>query len=150
MSSKARTPMAWGWILLCTVLAVTGTGQMPIFKRYYVADIPGFGWTADFYLTHTLHYAAGAVFLFAVCYLLGKHLFSRGWRFTRSGALRGGMIAVIVVTGVFRVAKNLQDVWFAPEFVMLIDWTHLAAAILLGVFALQARRKREPYIEKNR
>ena len=26
------------------LMGVTGFGQMPIFKRYYLADLPGFGW----------------------------------------------------------------------------------------------------------
>ena len=34
------------WFYLTTVffLTLTGFGQMPIFKRYYIADIPGLGW----------------------------------------------------------------------------------------------------------
>ncbi len=31
--------------------ALTGFAQMPIFKRYYVADLPGLGWLAEYYVT---------------------------------------------------------------------------------------------------
>ncbi len=51
------------YLLLLFVMGLTGFGQMPIFKRYYIADIPGLAWLADFYATHYIHYI-GAVILF--------------------------------------------------------------------------------------
>lgn len=147
MSKPKRTPMAWVWIGLCTILGITGAGQMPIFKRYYIADIPGLAWTADFAVTHAMHYIAAAIFLGLVCYYLPQYLLQRKWRMTRLGAWRVGMIVVLIVTGAFRVAKNMPDAWFSPEFVMAIDWTHLAAAMGLGVFAFLAKRAKQPYVE---
>ena len=44
------------YLLTVLLLTLTGFGQMPIFKRYYIADIPGFGWLAQFYVTHYIHY----------------------------------------------------------------------------------------------
>ena len=50
--SGGKKALKWLYILTFTVMAFTGFGQMPIFKRYHVSDIPGMGWSADFYLTH--------------------------------------------------------------------------------------------------
>ncbi|MBW2050308.1 MAG: hypothetical protein JRJ09_17530, partial [Deltaproteobacteria bacterium] len=50
------------YILTFIVMAFTGFGQMPIFKRYYISDIPGMAWSADFYATHYIHYM-GAILL---------------------------------------------------------------------------------------
>jgi hypothetical protein len=58
-TDRAKTPnRAARYVYLITVLFLTlsGFGQMPIFKRYYIADIPGFGWLAQFYVTHYIHY----------------------------------------------------------------------------------------------
>jgi len=41
----------WLFALTITAMAISGFGQMPIFKRYYIADIPGLSWTADYYIT---------------------------------------------------------------------------------------------------
>ncbi|NJB67433.1 hypothetical protein GGQ74_001073 [Desulfobaculum xiamenense] len=130
--------MRWLYLLACWTLAVSGMAQMPIFKRYYIADIPGFGWTADFVFTHAMHYAAAAVFLALAFHFATRFALERGWRLTVTGWLRTASIALLIGTGVVRVLKNMPDVSFSPMTVMLIDWGHLAAAVLLGVFALVA------------
>ena len=51
-------------------LILTGFGQMPIFKRYYIADIPGLGWLAQFYVTFLIHYIAATLLIVFIFYLL--------------------------------------------------------------------------------
>lgn len=127
--------------ILVLVLAISGLAQMPIFKRYYIADIPGLGWLAQFYVTHLVHYVAAVLFLALVGYFLGRYVFE--WRL--SGRLRAWawvrvfLFAVIISTGAMRVAKNLPDVHFSPTTTMLLDWIHLFAAVLLGILALLLR-----------
>jgi len=135
--------------LCVAVLAVTGFGQMPIFKRYYLADLPGLGWLAEYYVTHTIHYIAAAVFLALVFYLATSYL--RRWRpslrITTWGSLRIVVIAVIAASGILRVLKNRPDVFLSPEAVFLIDLVHLGAVILWGLLALGARiTRRRPYL----
>jgi hypothetical protein len=55
-------------------LALTGFGQMPIFKRYYIADIPGMGWLAEFFVTHYIHYLGAIVFLAFAGYIIIDYL----------------------------------------------------------------------------
>ena len=135
------------WLASAAVLSLTGMAQMPIFKRYYIADIPGFGWLADFYLNHTLHYLAAAVFLCVGAWWVGRYAFARGWRLTPTGRMRLWAVAVLVGTGAMRVAKNEPDVWFNPTTVMLVDWVHVGAAVALGLAALAAWRRGEAYAQ---
>lgn len=120
------------------VLAVSGIAQMPIFKRYYIADVPGLAWTADYFFTHRLHYLGAAALLF----WLARRVFLG--EAASLGRARLAILAALVVTGAVRVLKNLPDVSFSPTAVMLIDWTHLGAAMALGIAALAALTGRRP------
>lgn len=141
--SGERKIIKWLYILTFGVMAFTGFGQMPIFKRYYVSDIPGMGWSAHFYLTHTIHYL-GAIFLLALlAYVMVDYFLSARQRLklTASAYLRIALLAGIVITGIFRVFKNLPDVVFSPGLTQFVDIAHLGfmmlyllgAAIFLGL-----------------
>ena len=127
--SKAMTRF---YVAVIALLAFTGFGQMPIFKRYYLADIPGLGWAADFYVTHALHYAGASLLFFIIAYqltgylLAGRHCFS----LSKSGWARVIFLAGLVITGIFRVLKNMPDIVFSPNFTMSIDFAHLGFAML--------------------
>ncbi|MBW1705935.1 MAG: FeS-binding protein [Deltaproteobacteria bacterium] len=119
-------------------MAFTGFGQMPIFKRYYVSDIPGMGWSADFYLTHYIHYI-GAIFLLAlIAYVIIDYIFSgrKEFRLTSSAYVRIALLGGVVITGIFRVFKNLPDVVFSPGFTLFIDISHLCFMMLYLLTAL--------------
>ena len=108
-------------------MALTGFGQMPIFKRYYIADIPGLGWLAQFYVTHYIHYLAAIIFLALVAYVIVDHLMlqKKQLRLTASGYVRGAILAGIMVSGLFLVVRNLSGSRFAPEFIIFLDLAHL-------------------------
>lgn len=128
----------WLFILSFVVMAFTGFGQMPIFKRYYIADIPGMAWAADFYLTHTIHYL-GAVFLLGFfAYLITEYLLSgrRRFRLTAAGVIRILLLGGIVATGMMRVLKNLPDVTFSPTLTLIVDISHLGFMMVFLLAAL--------------
>ena len=111
---------------------------MPIFKRYYIADIPGMAWTADFYLTHAIHYL-GAIFLAAFLTYVSLDYFLSGrtrYSLTATAYVRILILAGLVTTGVFRVLKNMPDIVFSPAFTLLIDVTHLGFMICYPAAAL--------------
>ena len=122
---------------LVFALLFTGFAQMPIFKRYYLADLPGFAWTADFYLNHRLHYILAALFLFFITYVLISYL--GAWRKKYALTLVGWTAAAfwlgIIGTGIMRVAKNQPDISFSPVTTMWVDWLHFGLVILLGIFS---------------
>ncbi len=147
----SSTPLAARWqvrLFALSVLALTvsGLGQMPLFKRYAISDIPGLAWTADFYIQHVLHYLGATVFLFLVLMwatvFVRRHMHSHV--LTVWGRLRVAAVILLIGTGFFRVLKNLPSWSFSPEATMYIGWSHLAAAALFGILALAARRAKHP------
>lgn len=126
------------YFLLLFTMGLTGFGQMPIFKRYYIADIPGLGWLADFYATHYIHYLGAIVlfgfFVYAAVIYFG--LMRRQFQLTWAAYIRITLLALIAITGIFRVLKNLPDVVFSPLFTMGIDISHLAFMMFLMVFGI--------------
>lgn len=134
----------WSYIFLMVVLSITGMGQMPIFKRYYITMVPGLSWLGDFYTTHMVHYIAAGLLMALVAYFTVS--FIRSWRFamrlTLLGSARAVVLALLIATGIVRVLKNRPDVFFSPGMVMFIDFAHLGLAILLGILALAALVKR--------
>lgn len=142
MSAESKTRhgrlVRWLFALSFLVMAFSGFGQMPIFKRYYVSDIPGMGWSADFYLTHTIHYL-GAIFLLGFfAYLITEYLLAgrRRFRLTGAGVVRILLLAGIVGTGIVRVLKNLPDVTFSPTLTMVVDISHLGFMMVFLLAAL--------------
>lgn len=63
----------WSIAISGIVLLFTGLGCLPLYKRYYISEIPGFGWTADFYNVTLVHYVASIVFLSAVIFHIVYH-----------------------------------------------------------------------------
>jgi len=130
-------------------LMFTGMAQMPIFKRYYLADVPGFGWTADFYLNHILHYILATILLFMIFYRLGKFLRQPGKGIaliTPIGWAKIFIWAGLIFTGILRVLKNQPNIFFSPQVVVFLDWGHLAFAIILGLTALLGKILGQGYL----
>lgn len=143
MSSRSATIL---FRLLVIALLFTGFAQMPIFARYYLADVPGFGWTADYYLNHVLHYGLATLLLICLGWrapLVLRHPMNP-WRLFIVLSWAG-----IVLTGLVRVAKNQPDVFFSPTTVMVVDWAHLGLVMLLGVLTLLRPRSSRVTISKN-
>jgi hypothetical protein len=125
--------------MLCvTVLAVSGFAQMPIFRRYYIADVPGLAWTDDFYFTSLLHYLAASIFLALAGYAAGRYLTARrsGHALTASGVLRAGLYALLTITGLVHVLGNSSMATLDSLPAMLVDMGHLASVMLLGLVSL--------------
>jgi putative Mn2+ efflux pump MntP len=119
---------------------------MPIFKRYYIADIPGLGWLAQFYVTHYIHYLAAILILALAAYMIIDYLVlqKKQIRLTASGYLRGAILAGIFVSGLLLVIRNLAGSRFAPELIILLDLTHLGlviAFLMVAGYCLVRKRR---------
>ncbi len=141
-SAKAAVMMAPPvkafYLTLLVFMGLSGFGQMPIFKRYYIADLPGLGWLAQFYLTHYIHYVGAILLLgiagyYAVIFLADRR---RGLTITLYGWLQGSVMAGIVVTGVLRVIKNYAGVTKSSGLIIFLDILHLALVMALMVIAV--------------
>jgi len=126
-------PLRWIYLTTTFFLVLSGFGQMPIFKRYYIADIPGLGWLAEFFVTHYIHYLGAVVLLVLVAYLLTDYLMvKRNSRLlTTSGWIRIALLAGILASGGLLVIRNLTGTHFSPEFIIFLDITHLGLVMAL-------------------
>ncbi len=66
----------WSVALSGIVLLFTGLGCLPLYKRYYVTELAGFGWTGDFNIVTMVHYIASIFFVAGVIF----HVFYHGLR----------------------------------------------------------------------
>lgn len=66
------------WVIALSGIAliITGLLELPVGRRYYITEIPGFSWADDFFITLSLHYAAAVVFVAAAFF----HFFYHGLR----------------------------------------------------------------------
>ena len=145
-SKASSRSVRYVYLISVFLLTLTGFGQMPIFKRYYIADIPGLGWLAQFYVTHYIHYLAAVLFLALAAYLIVDHLIlqKKQLRLTASGYVRGAILAGIMVSGLFLVIRNLSGSRFAPEFIIFLDLAHLGLVmsfLLAGAYCLIRKRR---------
>jgi hypothetical protein len=134
-NSTETTPtqkiVRYGFILSIFFLALTGFGQMPIFKRYYIADIPGLAWLAEFYITLSIHYLSAILLLAIVLYVVvDTFLLQKGAiRLTPIGYAKSAIIALLIVTGILLVIKNLAGVNLPPNFIIALYLTHLVGVM---------------------
>ena len=125
-------PVRWLYLVTTFFLVLTGFGQMPIFKRYYIADIPGLGWLAEFFVTHYIHYL-GAVVIFALAaYIITDYLFLQrhSRRLTASGYVRLAALSGILASGALLVIRNFKGTSFTPGFIIFLDISHLGLVMV--------------------
>jgi uncharacterized membrane protein len=145
---EGKRVLRWIFIATFIVMAFTGFGQMPIFKRYYIADIPGFGWLAKFYVTHYIHYLGAILILGLVSYLIIDYLIlqRKHLRLTASGYARGAILAGILVSGIFLVFRNLAGSRFAPEFIIFLDIAHLGLVMIFLIVSGYCRIRKKRWV----
>ena len=121
--------------------ALTGFAQMPIFKRYYIADLPGLGWLAKFYVTYTLHYISAIAFITIAAYMVTEYLIRhrRRFRVTASGYVRAAMLAWILVSGILLVFRNLPGYRYSPEAIVFLNFSHLGMVVFFLATAAALR-----------
>ena len=127
IKSNKKTIMRYLYLVTIFFLVLTGFGQMPVFKRYYIADIPGLGWLGQFFVTHYMHY------LFAIL-LLGITAF----------IIRGAVLFGLVITGVLLVIRNLAVSNFPPDLIIFLDISHLTLVMVLlmaGLYCIIFKKK---------
>lgn len=131
-------------LLACALgLALTGMGQMPIFSRYYIADIPGLHWLGDFRATAAVHLVLAAVLL-AVLFAMATTYLGAGRdrpRLSRPGLWRVVLYGAVAATGFVRVLQNGASPPIGPAHLRYLDWSHLGLAMGLLVFAIGWGRK---------
>jgi len=125
-------PVRWMYLATGFFLVLTGFGQMPIFKRYYIADIPGLGWLAEFFVTHYIHYLGAIVLLALAAYMVADYLMSKrnSWNLTASGYVRIALLTGLLVSGALLVIRNLTGSSLTAGFIIFLDLTHLGLVMV--------------------
>ena len=134
------------YLLTIFFITLSGFGQMPIFKRYYIADIPGLGWLAKFYITHYIHYICAALIIGITSYAATDYLLlaRKKLKLTVTGYFRVALIAGLIATGIFLVIRNLEGYNFPHNFIIFLDLSHLALVMLFlftSLYCLIAKKK---------
>jgi hypothetical protein len=154
-STHVATGASSRWIkmslsVLLFMATLTGFGQMPIFKRYYIADIPGLGWLDQFYVTHFLHYLFGTFLLLLLGYLVFDWFLSSSnqCRLSLLGIGRSVALAGILFTGVLLSFKNFS-IYLYPQFaIVALDLIHLGLVMIWFVLSLLALVTRQGWLSK--
>ena len=141
MSKHANTPggamMRWFYGIVTGAAIFTGMAQLPIMKRYYISDIPGMAWAADFYFTSLLHYLAAAGLLLILAWRLGLGVRLRGlnWSWGPRSAWGWLLLLILVVTGGAKTLRNC-GIYFDPMVLMILDLAHLGSAMVFMITGL--------------
>ena len=149
MKASNRHPLFGMLYALAVIVALfTGFGNMPLYGRYYVADVPGLGWSGNFFTNVNVHILAGSLLLGIGVYSIITNLLVPGRatkRLTLSGRIRGILLALTLATGILMVIKNLPGVHFPFEMLIIANFTHMGTAVLFMAAALVALIFRTPW-----
>ena len=143
--------MRWLYMAGIFIAIFTGFGNMPLYKRYYIADIPGMHWSGDFYLNMMVHYIAGALVLMATIYFAITFLTSpRRMKLSVLGKVRSVFLGLALFSGGLMALKNLPGVRFDLAMQMAGTFFHLGSALLFFFGSVIAVVTRSKWIKKNR
>jgi len=114
------------WVLALSglLLIFSGFGELPMYKRYMVTQIPGLGWAGDFFINLYIHYLAGIVFVSVMVF----HAIYHGWLghqglLPKKGDFKASLITLLSMFGFGKEPKSDK---YLPE-------QRLAYAYLGGV-----------------
>lgn len=127
----------------------TGFGNMPLYKRYYIADLPGLGWTGDFYTNLYVHLICGAIVMAISIYFALSYL-SQGnsTKLSKTGTIRAAILALALISGVLMAIKNLPTIHFSFKMGMIFNFLHMGMAMLFLIMALVSVIGRLKWVQK--
>jgi hypothetical protein len=137
-TNKFDTVLRRIYPVVLTVALFTGFGNMPIYKRYYIANIPGLGWSGNFYINLYIHYIAGALLLAIATYFTLVYLRARlaSVRLTLTGVIRSALVGLALLTGILLAVRNLSTVNFPLVTQMSVSFIHLGMAMFLMLLSI--------------
>lgn len=137
-TNKFDTVLRRIYPVVLTVALFSGFGNMPIYKRYYIANIPGLGWSGNFYINLYIHYIAGALLLAIATYFTLVYLRARlaSVRLTLTGVIRSALVGLALLTGILLAVRNLSTVNFPLVTQMSVSFIHLGMAMFLMLLSI--------------
>jgi len=146
IKSNRKPIIRYLYLITLFFLVLTGFGQMPVFKRYYIADIPGLGWLAQFFVTHYMHYLFATLLLGITVFIITEYFLvnRKKIKITPSGYIRGAVLFGLVITGVLLVIRNLASSNFPPGLIIFLDLSHLGLVMIFlmaGLYGVIFKKK---------
>ncbi|MBU1195885.1 MAG: hypothetical protein KKE62_13980 [Proteobacteria bacterium] len=135
------------FLVILFFMTLSGFSQMPIFKRYYIADIPGLGWLAQFYVTHMIHYIFAGLLIGFAAYMVLDSVFNKtGFKkISRTGYIKIWIIAGLMITGLVLVVKNLSGIYMGHSMIIFLDISHLFLCVLFLMVSLYSLIFKKPW-----
>ncbi len=97
------------WVLAISglVLIFSGFGELPMYKRFMVTQIPGLGWAGDFFINLKIHYLAGMAFVSVMVF----HGLYHGWLGHRGllpkrGDFKASVLTILSMVGLGEEPKS--------------------------------------------
>jgi len=119
------------WVLALSglLLIFSGFGELPMYKRYMVTQIPGLGWAGDFFINLKIHYLAGIVFVSILVF----HAIFHGWLghqglLPQKGDFKASLITILSMFGFGKEPKS--DKYLAEQ---RLAYTYLGGVGLILV-----------------
>ena len=92
-------------------ITLSGFALMPIFERYHISNITGFGWLADFYITHLVHYGFAIILIAWSIYAMVNALVLK-MKLDGRTLISAFLLAGLIITGSLMVIKNFSGTPF--------------------------------------
>lgn len=107
--------LAEHWLLAISglLLIFSGFGELPMYKRYMVTQIPGLGWAGDFFINLKIHYLAGIVFVSIIVF----HALYHGWLGHQGLIPKKGDVkmSLITILSMFGFGEEPKSDKYLPE-----------------------------------
>jgi uncharacterized membrane protein len=146
-ASRKANGMRWYYGAALVLALFTGFGNMPLYRRYYIADIPGLAWSGDFFANLYVHYLAGAVLLALsvyLCMVFWKEK-RRNYSLTGSGLARVVALCLVLVSGVIMALKNLPGAVIPFPLVAVLNLGHMGLAMVAAALFVLSSILRWPW-----
>jgi len=118
--------LAEHWLLAISgiLLIFSGFGELPMYKRFMVTQIPGLGWAGDFFVNLKIHYLSGILFVSVMVF----HGVYHGWLGHQGLLPKKGDVnsSLKTILGMFGFGEEPKSHKYLPE-------QRLAYAYLGGV-----------------
>lgn len=103
------------WVLAISgfVLIFSGFGELPMYKRFMVTQIPGLGWAGDFFINLKIHYLAGMAFVSVMVF----HALYHGWLGHRGLLPKRGdfKASILTILSMFGFGEEPKSDKYLPE-----------------------------------
>jgi hypothetical protein len=129
-NSRPDTISRWLYYIAAGVAVFSGMGQMPILKRYYIADLPLMGWSQNVFVVSDLHYLSVALLLGLLAWRLSlsRRVLDNSWSWGPRTVWGWTLLTLLFVSGAFKVMRN-TGVFLDPFLIMMLDFVHLGSGM---------------------